>query len=315
MTIKAMRAANYDPAKIKFPVWAEPKIDGVRGYNPDGILLARTMKKLKNKYTTEFFSGPDYIGFDGELAANHECHPDLCRLTSSAVGTIEGKPYVLWHIFDYVTEATRGLPYSRRKDILERKIRDLQANGKCGYLRVVPHIVCNNMAELTAAHEHFMELGYEGTCFYGPNVTHKEGKSSPTHNGVLRIKDFIDAEAVVLEIVEGETNNNEAQVNELGRTFRTSHQENKVSNGMVGSMTCKMLDDVYDLHDHTKLLLAKHQIITVSPGKMTEKDRIYYFQHQIGLIGQAIKFKFFPKGIKDKPRFPTFESIRLPEDM
>lgn len=313
--IKAMRAANYNPAKIKFPVMAEPKIDGFRGLNMTGILTARTLKQFKNRHTTSVFSKPEYVGFDGELAAHQERHPDLCRITNSAVNSIEGQPFVLWHVFDYVTEETRRWPYHKRYDFMAARVREMQANGLCGYLRVVPYTVCNNMDELMAAHAMHMEKGYEGTCFYGPDVTHKEGKSSPTHNGVLRIKDFVDTEAEVLAIVEGEENLNEAQINELGRTYRTSHQANKVPNGMVGCLVCRQIEDVFDPLDDKKLLIPKDTIINVSPGKMTHEERLHYYAHPEKLIGQAVKHKFFPKGIKDKPRFSNFQMIRPPEDM
>lgn len=313
--IKAMRAANYVPNKIKFPVWAEPKIDGFRGLNMGGTLTARTLKKFKNKYTTEFFSKPEYIGFDGELAAQDERHPDLCRITNSAVNSIEGEPFVLWHIFDYVTEETRHWSYKKRKIYLADRIAGLQLQGKCGHLRVVPHVVCENLEQLMAAHSNNMELGYEGTCFYGPDVAHKEGKSSPTHNGVLRIKDFVDTEAEVLQIVEGEENLNEAQINELGRTYRTSHQANKIPNGMVGCLICRQLEDVYDPLDDKKLLIPKDKIIKVSPGKMTKEDRMWYYHNPNEIVGQPIKHKFFPRGMKDKPRFSNFQMIRPKEDM
>ena len=36
--------------------------------------------------------------------------------------------------------------------------------------------------------------------------------------------------------------------------------------------------------------------------------------HPEELVGHTIKFKTFPKGIKNKPRFPTFVSIRADSD-
>jgi DNA ligase-1 len=310
-----MRAANYVPKKIKFPVWAQPKIDGLRALNMDGTLTARTMKKHRNYHTTAFFSKPEYIGFDGELAAELETHPDLCRITSSACGSAEGEPFVLWHVFDFVTEETRYWPYSKRYSHLRMELNKRQNQGLCGHLRLLPITVCNNQEELDAAHAKHMEQGYEGTCFYGPDVTHKEGKSSPTHNGVLRIKDFIDAEAIVLDFEEGDTNNNEAQTNELGRTFRSSHKANKTPNGMIGRLLCKSLVDVFDLHDDKLLLIPKDSEFIVSPGKMSHKDRLDFFANPEKILQKIIKHKFFPKGIKDKPRFSNYQCIRSSEDM
>lgn len=310
--IKPMRAENADLTKVRFPVWVEPKIDGVRGYNPEGTLLARTLKQHKNRYTTEFYSKSEYIGFDGELAAESETHPALCRITSSAVSTIAGTPFTLWHIFDFVTQETRTWPYRERYQYAKMKIGSLQQQGLCGHLRMVPYEVANNLDELMAIHQKYVDAGYEGSCYYGPDVTHKEGKSSPRHNGVLRIKDFIEEEALVIGITEGETNLNEAQTNELGRTFRSSHQENKVPNGMVGSLQCRLLKDVVYMGE---VILRKDQEINVGPGTMLEDEKRYYLAHPETIMLHVIKYKFFPKGVKDKPRFPQFQAIRSPEDM
>ena len=96
-----MLAEDFDESKLIFPLIAQPKIDGVRGLNMLGTLTGRSLKTHKNVYTTKFYSQSCLIGFDGELAANSETHPDLCRITSSALSTIAGEPFTLWWLFDY----------------------------------------------------------------------------------------------------------------------------------------------------------------------------------------------------------------------
>jgi DNA ligase-1 len=313
--IKVMRAENYEREKIRFPIWVFPKVDGVRGYNPQGTLLARTLKQHKNRYTTSYFSRSQYIGLDGELAAQHECHPDLCRLTSSAVGTIAGEPYTLWHLFDYVTRDTVDKPYEFRYQLLCAKLRELTEAGLGERLRVLRYKVAHTLEEYDAIHEEYMTAGYEGSCYYDPKATHKEGKSSPRHGGCLRRKDFVDFEAIVEEVIEGETNLNAAQINELGRQFRSSHQENKVPNGLVGTIVARSLVDVYDVYDKSKLLVKKDQIFNSSPGHMTEDLKRAFLADPSLIVGKPSKFKMFPKGIKDAPRFTQWVSLRSAEDM
>lgn len=316
--IKPMRAENAVLSKIpRWPVWAEPKIDGVRGLNPDGTLYARTLKRHGNRFTTDMFSKEYFTGLDGELAAQHQYHPDLCRLTTSAVSTFDGSPYTVWHLFDLVRKDTVTLPYSERYRLLRTKIEALQSACLPGSerLMLVPYTVCNNLEELEAAHLKNMLAGYEGTCYYDPTATHKEGKSSPRHGGVLRIKDFVDCEVIVTAIEEGNHNGNPAQTNELGRTFRSSHQCLQIPNGMVGNMTCYSLTDVFDLHDKKKLLVAKDQVFTIAPGKMTNEEAAHFYAYPEHIIGRPSKVKFFPKGMKDAPRFPQWQCLRAPEDM
>lgn len=314
MQRKAMLASNYNEEKLVFPLGAQPKIDGVRGLNMDGNLTGRSLKSFKNKYSTDFFSIPDFIGLDGEFGAHKETHPRLCSLTTSALSTIEGSPWLMWHVFDYVTEETKDLPYKERYSLLNEhviKMRALQTFGRVSspwnHIEVVPMFICDNMDKLSELDSLWLSLGYEGTIIRNLNAPHKAGRSTVREGGLLRIKRFVEEEAIVIKINEGEQNNNEAQINELGRQFRSSHQENKTANGQVGSLECIILKD-------SELFKAGQQI-TVSKGTMTEEEAIDYFRNPHKILNQTIKFKHFPKGVKDKPRFPIFQSIRVLEDM
>lgn len=314
--MKPMLAEDFEESKLKFPLGAQPKIDGVRGLNMLGRLTGRSLKAHKNKHTTSFYSRSCLMGLDGELAANHECHADLCRLTSSAVGTIAGEPYTLWWLFDYVTVETKKLKYKDRYEALVERIRSLYSidNEVWQHLRLVPMQVCNNLQELLDCEEKWLQMGYEGVIIRDLDGMHKEGRSTVREGGLLRIKRFIEAEALITQVLEGEENCNEAQTNELGKTFRSSHKSNMLPNGQVGSLRGTLLDDIYDPITKVKLL-EKGQEITISPGNMSHDMRKHYWLHPEELLQHVVKFKFFPKGLKDKPRFPTFVCIRSKEDM
>ena len=315
--MKPMLATDYEEQKLRFPLIAQPKIDGVRGVNFFGSLTGRSLKAHKNKYTTKFYSHSCLVGLDGELAANHECHPDLCRITSSALSTIEGEPFTLWWLFDYITPQTILLPYKDRYDALVNRVREMYSinNEVWQHLRVVPSIVCNSLEELLEWDTKWLEEGYEGTIIRDMNGKYKQGRSTVREMGLLRIKRFIESEALIMGIVEGETNINEAQINELGKTFRTSHKDGKIPNGLIGSLTCKQLGDVFDPTNPDIKLLEDGQEITVSPGTLTEDEKRMYFQNQGLIIGRITKYKFFPKGMKDKPRFPNHQSFRMESDL
>ena len=314
--MRPMLAEDFEESKLRFPLGAQPKIDGVRGLNMLGRLTGRSLKAHKNKYTTAFYSRSCLIGMDGELAANHECHADLCRLTSSAVGTIAGEPYTLWWLFDYVTVETKKLTYKDRYQALVERVRELYHidNEVWQHVRVVPMVVCNNLNELLTLETKWLEEGYEGVCIRRLDGMHKEGRSTVREGGLLRIKRFIEAEALITQVLEGEENCNEAQTNELGKTFRSSHKSNMLPNRQVGSLRGTLLADIYDPITKVKLL-EKGQEITISPGNMSHDMRKNYWLHPEELLQHVVKFKFFPKGLKDKPRFPTFVCIRSKEDM
>lgn len=310
--MKPLLATNYVESKLVFPLGVQPKIDGVRGLTTEGHLTGRSLKKHKNRHTTAFYSIPEYAHLDGELAADSEYNPDLCRITSSVLSTIKGEPFTIWHVFDCLRKEILAAPYVERHKYLTQLIAYEQTQGRCMHAKIVPMTICENLSELLTLDEHFLELGYEGTIIRGLNAPHKEGRSTVNQGQLLRIKRFIEAEALVLSLEEGNANENVAQTNELGHTFRTSHQENKVPNGQLGSMQASVLEDVYW---EGGLLLPAGQIITVSPGNMDHVMRKHYLEHPDEIVRHVVKFKFFPKGIKDLPRFPTYVCHRSAEDM
>lgn len=303
--MKAMLASDYEESKLRFPLIAQPKIDGVRALNMDGTLLGRSGKKHANRYVTRLFSSDVLKGFDGEMAAASEVHPSLCRLTSSAMSSIFGEPFTQWWLFDYVTPQTIGMDYYQRLDMLYQRVqmlRDSLGTEPCVQrLMLIPFVLCKDMETLLKWDTQWLDEGYEGTIIRDPSGKHKQGRSTVREGGLLRIKRFIEEEAVVTGLVEGLRNENEAQINELGLQFRTTHQENMVPNGQVGTILATNVKD--------------GKPITVSPGKMPVDERVRYWQNQHLLLGQTIKYKHFPKGVKDKPRFPTFQTIRMPSDM
>lgn len=299
--------------KLVFPLIGQPKVDGVRALNLTGKLTARSLKPFKNKYITSRFSHSALIGFDGEMAAERETHPDLCRMTTSATGTILGEPYVLWWLFDYVTVENRNAGYEHRMLQLAERVRQIagEAPHLHPHLRIMPSRVLHSLEELLAYDDENLIAGYEGTVLCGADMPHKDGRAGKKLFK-WRIKRFVDFEFQVHTIFEGEENQNEAQINELGNTFRSSHQENKVANGMVGAMLGTVLADVFD---GDTLLFSKGQEVRVGAGRLTHDQRRHYFINQNEFKSLIHKAKFFPKGIKDKPRFPTWQTFRNAEDM
>lgn len=310
--MKPMLASDFVETKLKFPLIAQPKIDGVRALHTTGSFTGRSLKRFKNDHITKLFSHSALAGLDGELAGERENHPDLCRITSSATGTIKGEPYLLWWIFDYVTPESKDKAYFHRFDImLTERWEQLEQEVPhiFPHLRLMPYKVVTSMEQLLEYEQEMLSAGFEGVILRGMGMKHKQGRSTPTERGLLRIKRFVDFEFRVHTIIEGDKNENEAQINELGNTFRSSHQENKVPNGMVGAMLGTTLDVVKD-PTTGEVLFEKGTEVKVGAGRLDHVNRVYYFHHQDEFMDQTHKAKFFPKGIKDKPRFPTWQSFR-----
>lgn len=314
MTYKPMLARDWLENKVKFPCIIQPKIDGVRAINRNGKLLGRSLKPHENRHVTELFSRIAFHGFDGEMIiGTNDAAPDLCRMTSGAMRRRDSVDNYTWFVFDYLTEDTEGLPYVQRMHELERYVDSFRNQDIFRDIQIIHSTEVNSIEELNAIDDEHLNLGYEGSIIRATDSIYKHGRSDGKMQ-VWRIKRFIDAEFLIEKIVEGQHNANEAKTNELGRTERSTHQENMHPNGVVGSFEGSLLADVLDPQTNA-VIIPKGTYITVSPGNMDHAMRKYAFENQHEYLQQIGKFKLFPKGTKEKPRFPTFISLRSKEDM
>lgn len=304
-----MLASNWDENKIRFPIIAQPKIDGVRGLNILGDLYARSLKPFKNRHANSLYGVDKFAGLDGELIAGVDpTTQNLCRSTTSALNSFAGAPRLTWFVFDMFTPTVINLRYQARYDALVRRVEQLNHEN----VQYVRGITVYDMSSLLEWDQRWLKMGYEGTIIRDPNGFYKQGRSTASEGGLLRIKAFVEEEAEITRVEEGQTNNNPAQTNELGKTFRTTHQENMVPNGQVGNIYGRLLKNV---EWRGKIILRKGDEIKVSAGCLTQAERKYYWENQDKIRGKIMKFQFFPQGQKDKPRFPTFQSFRMKEDM
>lgn len=315
--IKPLLAKDVDESKLKFPLWGFSKIDGIWLGIQHGKAFARSLKPHENKCITEFYSNPDFEGIRGEFIAgiipNRE---GLVRESSSFASTIDkvgiaGKDFSLW-AFDYVTEETKDLPYKDRYGILTMKVYKLRIK----YGDAI-NIICGKLIRSLNDYNGFkskcLRSGYEGVILRDYNLPHKEGRSSSVKAHLWRYKPYKDAEFMITQVLEGNTNTNEKEVNELGRTKRSFAQDGLVPSGLVGGLVGTLLEDLTDCMG--KVIMQKGSEVLVSPGEMTAKDRKYYFESQVEILGKVGKFKYFAFDLKDKPRYPTFITFRSKEDL
>lgn len=297
MITKPILAVDFDPTKASFPYIAMPKIDGVRGMHliEDKGFTGRSLKKFANKLVTERFKDLP-LGLDGELSYGNVTDPTLCRTVTSIVSKFEDTRAndLILNVFDYVTPETESLPYLDRMLALTK----ISLPSTC---KLVPYKLVTSIEELTKLEEKWLSEGYEGVILRNPNGLYKNGRTTRKENNYLRIKRFVQEDAQVISIVEAMENNNPKQTNELGQSERSSHKENLTPKGMVGSLICR------DLKTNLE--------ITVGPGEMTHQERILYFNNQDQILGHIISYKSFKHGMKDKPRFPTFVTIRDISDL
>ena len=315
MTIRPQLAEDAILDQVKFPCIVQPKIDGVRALNLNGTLTGRSLKSFEGFGITEFFSRPQFMGLDGEMTLGDKpnCTERLCSLTTGAMGRFKGvdeMPDLHWWVFDLVTKDTQYREYQRRYDMLRDRVEAYDHPR----VHLVPMFMAATRLQLDAYIAACFDQSYEGTIIRNPYAPYKSGRATQKGQELWRVKPWADAEILVTGVSEGEINTNEAKKNALGRTERSSAKAGMVSNGQIGSIQGVMLADFRDPFTG-KLLFEKGLPVTVGSGEMTVNEAEYYFKNQKEIIGHVVKFKHMTHGVKDLPRFPTYVSHRLPQDM
>ena len=208
--IKPMLAHKLNESKIDWdkPVYMQPKLDGVRClFTKDGA-FSRTGKQFMNVRHIEdslreyFKQYPDII-LDGELY-NHDLRDDFEKIISlvrkQKPGTIEryeAAKMIQYHIYDWISSSanwilTGGLSYKERLDNL------ICTDIYCGSVK---HVKTNKVRvydEAKAFHNLNLKRGFEGSILR-TDTPYKHGRSW----GLMKFKDFHDAEANIVNYEEG----------------------------------------------------------------------------------------------------------------
>ena len=99
---RPMLATDADLGKLRFPLLASAKLDGVRAVVRDGVVFSRSNKPIPNAYVQSLFS--KYTHFDGELIVGDPTSKACYRDTVSGVMSVDGEPDVKLYVFDHVGE-------------------------------------------------------------------------------------------------------------------------------------------------------------------------------------------------------------------
>lgn len=298
---------NPDIQSLQYPIYLSPKIDGIRGIIVNGELRSRTLKKIPNEEVFAALSRPELNGFDGELVYGKPTDERLCGNTNSLVMSIRKTPVwenFYYYVFDNIEK--RHEPFSERyKSILER-INNLPDDLK-RIVKVVPHRLVTSPSDLLMMEDQYLEMGYEGVVLRNPNSLYKENRTTLRDNNAFKLKRFQDSECLIVGMEEEMHNTNAQEVNELGNLARSKRAEGLIGKATMGAVICKDISD------------PRFADVTfkISGGVGIDHAlRKEMWENQHNIIGKQIwKYKFFNRGIKDKPRHPKLVSERNPIDM
>lgn len=295
---KPMLACMQKPdlAAIPYPMYASCKMDGFRCIiTPDGP-VTRNLAPIPNYHLRTLLAQLP-VGLDGELCVLKEGKPNF-RATSKAVTSYEGKPEVIFYVFDYLG-AGMGLaerPYSERNTILAAAIMPTMPNY-VEHLEQIPVMDQEHVETLFLA---AVTDGYEGLILRSLQWPYKFGRSTMREAGMLKCKPWDDAEARILEILPEFQNTNEQTRDATGRAKRSSAKAGKVQREAMG-----------------KMLVSAPQWpkpFEIGTG-FTRADKVRFWRERADLVGALVKFKYVSVGGYDVPRHAVFQGFRSELDI
>lgn len=290
--IKPMLAVEADFNKLRYPVFTQPKLDGIRVIVKDGIVYSRSLKAIPNKHVQSLFG--HLQGLDGELIVGNPTAQDVFQKTTSGVMSKDGEPDVTLYAFDVWDKPTSI--FEMRQQCLRLKCCEESD------IELVPYECIHTYKELLAYADTQISTGYEGIMLRNPYAPYKYGRATNNTQELLKYKLFEDSEFECVGVEELMHNENELKLDELGYAERSSCKEGLKPSGMLGALILKWKDG---------------ETFKVGTG-FTEQQRKDIFAEKDSdnsIIGKLIKVKYQASGMKDKPRFPSFVGVRSREDM
>ena len=296
---KPMLASPMELTRLKYPLVASPKLDGVRAIVRNGVVMSRSLKPIPNKHVQSLFSNYEY--FDGELISGSPTASNCYNKTVGDVMRIEGTPDVTFYVFDHIQQLNQ--PYLVRHQTVLGDLSSLYSSPS--NIILLEHSLVNTEQELLAVEAEYLERGYEGAMARNPISPYKCGRATAKSNDLMKIKREEDSEATIISVYEQMDNQNEKVVNELGRSSRSSKQENLVPAGTLGGFTVLWNDVTFNC----------------SCGVLDHNERKALWDIRDSLHGKLLKFRYFGYGAKPNedgqivPRFPRALGLRHPIDM
>ena len=206
--IKPMLAYKYKEGKVNWEkkVYIQPKLDGVRCLISRDGAYSRTGKEFMNvehikEGLKEFFKACPWVILDGELY-NHELKDDFEKIISlvrkqkpTDQHREDAKKMIQYHVYDYIHDKDyphENLSYTNRLDNLT--CSDIYNES----IKYVPTRQMRNKDKAQRVHLAQMDAGYEGSILR-LDTLYKHGRSW----GLMKFKDFHDAEATIMDYQEG----------------------------------------------------------------------------------------------------------------
>lgn len=284
-------------SKLRYPVLATIKKDGIRALRLNGTLLSRTLKPIPNKSIRErslILPG----GFDMEL-----WNPELSYEEVESIVMSREHPRsdeIQFHVLDWF-----GKTDSMFLDTYQGRINNIHywyEKERCcfGIGWSLPIFI--SRAELLMDYFKVIEQeGHEGICFRTPNSPYKQGRSTLKEQYLVKLCRFHTSECIIEGFLEQEENGNTCTRNATGMMDRSSHKSGKEGKNTLGALL------VRDIHTGVEFKIG-------TGVGLDDRLRKEIWMNRPKYMSTVWMYKFKGGG-KMKPRSPILKGQRKEIDI
>lgn len=285
----------------------QPKYDGIRCIiHPNLGPVTRQLKPIPNPMIrAKLSSDKKLIGLDGELvmrakpSENPTEKHSFCDATSFVMSKksfdIEMMDFLEYRVFDDITNPEDQ--YQNRIITAYHKVIDTKSHNLPFIHVVEPYLYIFSMNDINKFEERMINAGFEGIILRHCEAKYKFGRSGRTDPHMIKIKQFLDAEATIIGFEELFHNENTSRANNLGYAQKQSLSENLTPAGILGALICSCP-------------VFPNETFKIGTGfNITQREEIWNNREKY--LGLSAKFKYQPQGGYTKPRTPVFVGIRL----
>jgi DNA ligase 1 len=294
--IKPMKAPSesvVNLADLRYPAFLSPKIDGMRTMGVGRRLLSSSLSEFPNDHLNATMDCLGLSGIDGELVVGEAFGQDVLRRTMSGITAQQGEPDFTLYAFD-VWSSTAG--FRDRQMALRSMVHDLPIRIRAR-VRIVPQMLVELPGEAAQLEDTWLHMGFEGAMYRSIAGPYKFGRCTWREANVLKVKRFVDAEAVLVGIEEAMANSNGLAPS--GR--RSTHRAGLLGKGELGML--RAMD------------LQTGAAIKVGPGRLTKAERVAIFRNPDAFMKKVFTYKHFAHGAHEAARHPVFKCWRHPIDL
>jgi DNA ligase-1 len=201
---KPMLAKEMSDFDGKFPIYAQPKLDGIRCVaRADGLWTRQGKPILSVPHIVEaltlFFAEHPTAILDGELY-NHDLRDDFNSIASMVrkeklqeEDIQKSRELVQYHIYDYFDTTKPKLTFAERE-----LLRWFAQSDDVECVKIVPTVLVQNIETLDTLYGSYLEAGYEGQM-----VRKNTAYENKRTKNLIKRKEFLTDEFPVVEMREG----------------------------------------------------------------------------------------------------------------